>query len=86
MVDDVPQVEKNIKDSLGLVHTRGYRSQSFTSLGDDHALLILVRRNRKWFPNQKQGAKVHSVTATIRGTKAAEFQKEYLGYQVSIRI
>ena len=85
VVDDVPQVEKEVKDSLGMEYKRGYRSQSFTTLGDDHALLILVRRNRKWFPNQKQEAKVHSVTATIRGAKTAKFRKEDLGYQVSMK-
>ncbi|MEM1295547.1 MAG: glyoxalase/bleomycin resistance/dioxygenase family protein [Verrucomicrobiota bacterium] len=84
VVDDVPQVEKEVKDSLGLKYQRGYRSQSFRSVGDDHALLILVRRNRKWYPNQKQAAKVHSVTAAIRGPKAAEYRKEDLGYHVSM--
>lgn len=84
VVDDVPQTATEVDDSIGLKYSRGYRSQSFTMVGDQHALLILVKRNRLWFPNKKQQAKVHPVEATVRGSKAGQLINTDLNYEVKI--
>lgn len=85
VVDDVAQTQREIKDALGLTgFPGGYRSQSFSAVGDAHALLILVKRNRMWFPNQKQAAAVNPVEAEIRGTEAGLLQNSELGYQVEV--
>lgn len=86
VVDDVPQTVREIKDSLGFEFFKGgYRSDSFTPVGDAHALLILVKRNRLWFPNQKQAAKVHPVQATIRGPGTGLFHDADLDYKVDVK-
>ena len=73
-----------INDSLGMSAFKGKKSPSFSPVGDAHALLILVKRNRKWFPAGKQPAKVHPVQAAIRGTKPARLHCADLGYQVDV--
>jgi catechol-2,3-dioxygenase len=86
VVDDVPQTVRQIKASLGFEYFKGgYRSDSFTPVGDAHALLILVKRNRLWFPNQKQAAKVHPVQATIRGPGAGRLHDADLDYKVDVK-
>ncbi|MEM7012425.1 MAG: glyoxalase/bleomycin resistance/dioxygenase family protein [Verrucomicrobiota bacterium] len=85
VVDDVAQTQSDIKDSLGLTGFPGsYRSHSFSPVGDAHALLILVKRDRKWFPNQKQAAKVHPVEAMIRGAGERQLRDADLKFQVDL--
>ena len=84
VVDDVIQTVDEINDSLGMSAFKGKKSSSFSPVGDAHALLILVKRNRKWFPAGKQPARVHPVQATIRGTKPARLAYADLGYQVNV--
>ena len=85
VVDDVVQTQRQIKETLGLKGFPGsYRSSSFSPVGDAHALLILVKRNRMWFPNKKQAACVHPVEATIRGTRSNRLHNAELEYQINL--
>lgn len=84
VVDDVLQTVDEIRDSLGMSAFKGKKGRSFSPVGDAHALLILVKRNRKWFPAGKQPAKVHPVQATIRGAKPARLHYDNLGYRINI--
>ena len=85
VVDDVAQTQRNIKDALGLTGFPGsFRSQSFSPVGDAHALLILVKRDRKWFPNNKQAAKVHPVHATLHGSMRSQLDNRELDYRVDL--
>ncbi len=86
VVDDVGQTVREIKDSLGFEYFKGgYRSDSFTAVGDAHALLILVKRDRLWYPDKKQAAKVHPVQATIRGPGAGRLHHADLDYKVDVK-
>ena len=85
VVDDVGQTQREIKETLGLSGLPGsFRSASFSPVGDAHALLILVKRNRKWFPNNQQAAQVHPVDATIRGARAGQLVNSELDYSVHL--
>lgn len=84
VVDDVLQTVDEVSDSLGMNPFKGKKSKNFSPVGDAHALLILVPRNRKWFPAGKQAARVHPVQAMIRGTKSAQLHNADLNYRVNL--
>ena len=83
VVDDVTQTERDVKDVLGRNYPNEYKPKSFSAVGDDYARLILVKRDRKWFPNKKQAAKVHPVQATIHGEKDAKLENNEFDFKVN---
>ena len=85
VVDNVSQTQREIKDTLGLTGFPGsFRSQSFSPVGDAHALLILVKRNRMWFPNKKQAANVHPVWAKVHGRQNSRLHNAELDYTIDL--
>ncbi len=83
VVDDIPRTVAAAKAQLNLGIYRD-NSQSFASIGDEHALLVVVKRNRKWFPARKRPAKVFPLTATIRGAQERSLVMDKHHYSVSI--
>jgi len=83
VVDDIPRTVAAAKARLNLGIYRD-NSQSFASIGDEHALLVVVKRNRKWFPARKRSAKVFPVTATIRGAQKRNLVMDKHHYAVAI--
>lgn len=83
VVDDIPKTVTAAKSHLNLGIYRD-NSQNFASIGDEHALLVVVKRNRKWFPARKRPAKVFPINATIRGPENRGLEMNEYGYKVSI--
>jgi catechol-2,3-dioxygenase len=68
VVDDVPRTVDKIGRDLGMKPYKG-ASDQFTAVGDEHALLIVVKRGRVWFGSSDQPAAVHPAEAHIAGIK-----------------
>ena len=83
VVDDVQKTVAAAKAKLDLGIYRD-NTQSFASIGDEHALLVVVKRSRKWFPARKRPARVFPLTATIRGSQKRSLVMEKHHYTVSI--
>jgi len=83
VVDDIPKAVTAAKAQLNLGIYRD-NSLNFASIGDEHALLVVVKRNRKWFPARKRPAKVFPLTATIRGLKKSKLVMRDFNYKLSI--
>ena len=71
VVDDVAQTVSDVRTALGMGVYRD-NSAFFASLGDEHALLILVKRNRLWTPDKNRAAVVHPLNASIRGLRTGK--------------
>lgn len=84
VVDDVPKTVAAAKAELNLGIYRD-NSRSFASIGSEHALLVVVQRDRKWFPARERPAKVFPIAATIRGPKSRKLVMGKHGYNVSIK-
>ncbi len=51
VVDEVPAMAATLRAELGVAPFRGSEGETFTALGDDEGLLIVVRRGREWYPS-----------------------------------
>lgn len=84
VVDDIPKTVAAANTHLNLDIYRD-NSQSFASIGDEHALLVVVKRDRKWFPARMRPAKVFPLTATLRGLKRHKLVMNEYEYRISIK-
>jgi catechol-2,3-dioxygenase len=82
--DEVPGTVAAAKKELDFNIYRDNRS-SFASIGDEHALLIAVKRDRKWFPARQRPAKVFPLTATIRKPTARNLEMQKFDYRISTK-
>lgn len=83
VVDDIPKTVTAAKTHLNLDIYRD-NAQNFASIGDEHALLVVMKRNRKWFPARKRPAKVFPINATIRGPEKRKLVMNEYECEVSI--
>jgi catechol-2,3-dioxygenase len=51
VVDDVPAMAATLRGALGVAPFRGSEGETFTALGDEEGLLIVVQRGRGWYPS-----------------------------------
>lgn len=51
VVDDVPAMAAMLRKTLGLAPFRGSEGETFTALGDEEGLLIVVQHGREWYPS-----------------------------------
>ena len=65
---NVPEVQEELKEKLGLDVFLG-GSDQFTPVGGEHALFIVVKRNRPWFPTKDNMAAAFDVKVTAGGIK-----------------
>lgn len=82
VVDDVAKIVAAAKKDLNLGIYRD-NGANFASIGDEHALLVVVKRDRKWFPARERSAKVFPLSATIRKPKARSLVMSEYSYRVS---
>jgi catechol-2,3-dioxygenase len=83
VVDDVGAAAENAGASLGLRPFAGSISRQFAALGDDHRLLIVVKRGREWNSGHGRTAEVYPLRATIRGAPGAVLHSADLGFTVA---
>lgn len=64
VVDDVPETVAAMGQALGVTPYYG-QGPTFTALGDDRGLLIVVERGRPWYPDLTQPAVPLPLTVTL---------------------
>lgn len=63
--DDVPATARMLQEQLGIAVYRGSASDTFTALGDEHGLFIIVQRGREWYPDTGTPAEFVPMTAVV---------------------
>jgi catechol-2,3-dioxygenase len=73
VTDDVPSTTAALGDQLGLAPYRGSAGDSFTALGDDTGLLIVVQRKRPWWPTTTLLAAPAPLTIELVGANETRY-------------
>jgi catechol-2,3-dioxygenase len=63
--ENVQETTEVLRATLGVTPHHIQGSETFTALGDDHGLLIVVDQKRAWFPETGKTAGPMPVTATV---------------------
>jgi catechol 2,3-dioxygenase-like lactoylglutathione lyase family enzyme len=77
---DVPELVHGLTDAFDLTGY-GAGSDTFTPLGDERGLFIVVREGRAWFPTDI-AAELHAVSVVIQGTSEASLSLAGLPYEI----
>jgi catechol-2,3-dioxygenase len=83
-VENVEQAVATLQAQLGLGVWDAGDGQTFTALGDELGLLILVKRGRAWFPTTDRAADFCPVALTARGRTTGDYQLEGTPYQFRV--
>lgn len=83
VVDAMDDAIDNIHSTLQLP-LRGTPTAEFTSLGDEHRHLTLVRRGRLWLPDQRRPAEVHSADIVLHGPPSEELTLAGFPYRLRL--
>ncbi len=51
VVDEVPAMVATLRTTLAIMPFLGSEGETFTALGDEEALIIVVQRGREWYPS-----------------------------------
>ncbi len=82
--EDVLETVKAFQTNLGLGVYRGEANDKFTPLGDEHGLLIVVKRGRPWFADPSgMGAGMNPLTARLKVSGDAPFILSGPPYQIT---
>ena len=65
VTDDVIAAVKGIQSHTGSPIYRGTLDENFTPVGDEHGLLIVVKRGRLWYPDSRLAAAPAPIRAEI---------------------
>lgn len=82
VVDEVAQAVEGARSSLGLEPFGGAHSDMFAAVGNDHRLLIVVKRGRLWLSQADKPARVFPTHALIHGERKGRLTLEALPYEV----
>jgi catechol-2,3-dioxygenase len=85
IVDDVPRTAERLKDWAAVPQYRG-GSDQFMALGDEHGLLLVMKRGRviDFTSNPHNGVRVYRTGVTVRGPKTAKHQLADYPYDVVV--
>ncbi len=84
VVDDVKAAAAAIQAQLGLTPFANPPFDTFAALGDDHRLLIMVRRGRAWNIGGPRPASIFPTTAVLAGPYSASLKLFDLPHHVSL--
>ena len=84
-VDDVPASVDGLCAALGIAPYRAAREEreTFTPVGDEHGLFIVVKRPRPWFPTDC-AATVHTTAVTIHAPGASAYRVPGFPYVIAV--
>jgi catechol-2,3-dioxygenase len=85
VLDDVPGVASKLKDVLKITQYRG-GSDQFTALGDEHGLVLVMKRGRviSFNAEDKKAVSVFKTAAAVRGTEKATHHIAGFPYEVIV--
>jgi hypothetical protein len=84
VTEDVQKEVAGIRGALGLDPYLGLTSPEFTAVGTSQSLLIVVKRNRIWFPTPRQEAARFAARVRIRGAGVEEREATICGSRVRL--
>ena len=79
---DVEQTVKWLSDNLGLPIYDGEGSNSFSAVGDESGLFIVVRQGRIWYPETGIAAGIIPVSVTLMGDTVGDYHVPGLPYHI----
>lgn len=79
---DVQQTVRWLCDTLGVSVYDGQGSDTFSAIGDELGLLIVVKQGRNWYPETGILAGLHPVTVTIAASSEANDTVPDLPYHI----
>lgn len=62
-----------LRTTLGVAPFRGSEGETFTALGDDQGLLIVVQRGREWYPSTGLAAAPSPLQLTLTLDNGARY-------------
>lgn len=80
---DVPELVRGLIEAFDLARY-GEGSNTFSPVGDERGLFIVVREGRPWFPTDS-AAELHAVSAVIQGASEASLSRAGLPYEIRQR-
>jgi catechol-2,3-dioxygenase len=85
IADDVPAAAAKLKEAAGLDQYRG-ASDQFTALGDEHGLLLVMKRGRvlSFDAEEMKAADVFRTAAAVRGARRSKYVLPGFPYEVSV--
>jgi catechol-2,3-dioxygenase len=85
VVDDVAATASKLKEVVGLDQYRG-GSDQFTALGDEHGLLLVIKRGRilSFDAPETKAAAVFRTAASVRGVKRTKYVFSNFPYEVRV--
>ena len=85
VTDDVPDLAQRLGEIAGVTQYRGGDDQ-FIALGDAHGLLLVMKRGRviSFDAPVKKSVSPFAVSATIRGSRAGQFEFGQLPYKIQV--
>jgi catechol-2,3-dioxygenase len=85
VVDDVAAATRALKEAVGLGEYNG-TSEQFAALGDEHGLLLVMKRGRliSFEAKEKKEVGVFPTVATVRGTRPSRYALPTFPYQVAV--
>ena len=81
---DVPELVRGLTNAFDLAEY-GDGSNTFTPVGDERGLFIVVREGRAWFPTNS-AAERHAVSVVIEGASDASLNPAGLPYEIRQRL
>jgi catechol-2,3-dioxygenase len=84
VVDDVPGAVQQLKTRLGIEVYRDSSFEDFAQLGDINGVLVLVKRGRLWFPDERQPAVVSPARVSLLGALAQRITLQPYPYVLEV--
>lgn len=81
---DVSTFSAHLQTEMGLPVWDAGDGETFTALGDEHGLFIIVKEGRAWFPTSDQPAYRIPTGITVQGREQHTIELAEMPYQISI--
>ncbi|MBK9229332.1 MAG: hypothetical protein IPO15_00255 [Anaerolineae bacterium] len=82
-VDNVLHLVERLQTSIHLPVYRQHPTATFTAMGDEHGLLIVVKDGRRWFPEERVAAHATPLTVVISDATAGQRTIHGPPYQIA---
>jgi catechol-2,3-dioxygenase len=84
-VTNVRQAAETLQSELRVGVFDAGDGETFTALGDDYGLFIIVRQGRAWFPTSDQLADLYPMGVTLRGAIDKRLTLPELPYRIDVK-
>lgn len=82
--EDVPAMVRSLQSQMGISPYGGPGSETFTAVGDEHGLFIVVKRGRIWFPDTGKPAVPASLGVEVTSDMGARYKLSGPPYEIDM--